>query len=244
MRCVGRMVNGMVSVDKAVIARITKGHDTFEILVDPDRALEFRKGSPISMENILAVNQIFKDSKKGERASNSELERDLGTSDIFQAAAKILKEGELQLTTEQRRKLTDEKRKQIIDMIARQGVNPQTQAPHPPLRIENAMEQARVHIDPFRPAGEQMKAVLEAIQKIIPISLEQLEVAVRVPVAHAGKISSVMRKLATVKKEEWGSAYWFALIEIPAGMQGDLYTKFNDLTSGNVETRVVGAKNV
>lgn len=234
----------MVSVDKAVIARITKGHDMFEILVDPDKALEFRKGSPISIENILAVNQIFKDSKKGERVSNSEMERDLGTADIFQAARKILTEGELQLTTEQRRKLTDEKRRQIVDMISRQGVNPQTRVPHPPLRIENAMEQAHVRIDPFKPAGEQMKAVLEEVQKIIPISLEQLEVAVKVPVAHAGKISSMMRKLATVKKEEWGSAYWLALIEIPAGMQGDLYTKFNDLTSGNVETKVVGSKSV
>jgi ribosome maturation protein SDO1 len=129
-------------------------------------------------------------------------------------------------------------------MISRQGVNPQTQAPHPPLRIENAMEQAHVRIDPFKPAGEQMKAVLEEIQKILPISLEQLEVAVRVPVAHAGKISSMIRKLAAVKKEEWGSSYWFALIEIPAGMQGDIYTKFNDLTSGNVETKVVSAKNL
>ncbi len=234
----------MVSVDKAVVARIEKGKDRFEILVDPDRALDFRKGSPISMENILAVNQIFKDSKKGERASTAELERGLGTADIFQASKKILSEGELQLTTEQRRKLTDEKKKQIIDMISRQGVNPQTQAPHPPLRIENAMDQARVHIDPFKPAGEQMKAVLEAIQKIMPISLEQLEVAVRVPVAHAGKISSLIRKLAAVKKEEWGSDYWFALIEIPAGMQGDIYTKLNDLTSGNVETKVVSAKNL
>jgi ribosome maturation protein SDO1 len=234
----------MVSVDKAVVARIEKGHDRFEILVDPDKALEFRKGSPISIENILAVNQIFKDSKKGERVSTAEMEKDLGTSDIFQAARKILAEGELQLTTEQRRKMLDEKRRQIVDMISRQGVNPQTKLPHPPLRIENAIEQARVHIDPFKPAAEQMKAVLEAIQKIIPISLEQLEVAVRVPVAHAGKISSVIRKLATVKKEEWGSADWFALIEIPAGMQGDIYTKFNDLTSGNVETKVISAKSI
>jgi ribosome maturation protein SDO1 len=234
----------MVNVDKAVVARITKGHDTFEILVDPDKALEFRKGSPMAIENILAVNQIFKDSRKGERVSNSEMVRDLGTADIFQAATKILKEGDLQLTTEQRRKLMEEKKKQIIDMISRQGVNPQTQTPHPPLRIENAMEQAHIHIDPFKPATEQMKAVLEEIQKIIPISLEQLEVAVKVPVAHASKIASMMRKLATVKKEEWGSTYWIALIEIPAGMQGDIYTKFNDLTSGNVETKVVSAKSL
>jgi ribosome maturation protein SDO1 len=234
----------MVSVDKAVVARMTKGHDTLEILVDPDKALEFRKGSPLSIENILAVNQVFKDSKKGERASAADMEKMLGTSDIFQASRKILSEGELQLTTEQRRKLTEEKRKQIVDMICRQGVNPQTKLPHPPQRIENAIEEARVHIDPFKPAAEQMKAVLEAVQKIIPVSLEQLEVAVRVPVAHAGRISSMIRKLATVKKEEWGSESWYAVVEIPAGMQGDIYTKFNDLTSGNVETKVISAKNI
>lgn len=234
----------MVSVDKAVIARITRGHESLEILVDPDRALELRKGSPVAVENILAVNSIFKDSKKGERASSSEMERMLGTSDIFLAARKILDEGELQLTTEQRRKLTEEKRKQVVDMISRQGVNPKTQLPHPPQRIENAMDEAHVHIDPFRPAGEQMKAALDAIQKIIPVSMEQLEVAVKVPVGHAGRISSAIRKLATVKKEEWQSAYWYAVIDIPAGLQGDIFTKINELTAGNAETRVIGARNV
>jgi ribosome maturation protein SDO1 len=63
-------------------------------------------------------------------------------------------------------------------------------------------------------------------------------------VAHAGRISSMIRKLATVKKEEWGSESWYAVVEIPAGMQGDIYTKFNDLTSGNVETKVISAKNI
>ncbi len=234
----------MVSVDKAVIAKIEKGREKFEILVDPGKALEFRKGSPISIENILAVSNIFKDSKKGERASTSELERGLGTSDIFRAAQKILSEGELQLTTEQRRDLLDEKRKQIIDMICKQGVNPQTQLPHPPQRIDNAIEEAHVRIDPFKPAAEQMKVVLEEIQKIIPISLERLEVAVKVPVAHAGRVSSMIRKFASVKREEWHSDAWFAIIEMPAGMQGDIYTKLNDLTAGNVETKVVSAKNV
>jgi ribosome maturation protein SDO1 len=229
----------MVSVDKAVIARIEKGKDRFEILVDPDKALDFKRARLGSMENLLAVNNIFSDSKKGEKAATADMARCLGTSDIFKAAEKILLEGELQLTTEQRRKLVDEKRKQIVDMIAKQGVNPQTQLPHPPLRIENAMEQAHLHIDPFKPAGEQMKAALEEIQKIIPISLETLEVAVKVPVEHAGKLSSVIRKLATVKKEEWGTQAWFCVIEIPAGMQGDIYSKMNDLAAGNVETKII-----
>jgi ribosome maturation protein SDO1 len=234
----------MVSVDKAVIAKMEKGHERFEILVDPDKALEFRKGVPVSVENILAVNFIFKDSKKGDRAGSSDLERAFGTSDIFSVAKKILADGDIQLTTEQRRKLLDEKKRQIIDIISRQGVNPKTQLPHPPQRIENAIEEAHIHIDLFKPASEQMKAVLEAIQSIIPISLEQLEVAVKVPVAHASKISSAIRKLASVKKEEWQSTYWYALIEIPAGMQGDIYTKINELTAGNVETKVVSARNI
>jgi ribosome maturation protein SDO1 len=229
----------MVSVEDAVIARVTKDHSHFEILVDPDKALEFRRGREIPVEEIVAVRGVFRDARSGERVPDDDLERFFSTTDFSRIAMHIIRRGELQLTTEQRRRFTEEKRKQIAEMISRQGMNPQTRLPHPPQRILNAMEEAKVIVDPFRSAEEQMKDVVMKIQGILPISIEKVEIELRIPMQYAGKASSVVRNLAPVKKEEWRSDAWVAVIEIPAGMQADIYGRLNELTSGQVEARVI-----
>ena len=229
----------MVSVDAAVVAKITRNGETFEILVDPEKALAYRRGQQYSIESLLAVNQVFKDSKKGDRASSSDLEKAFGSTDTFKVAESILKHGELQLTTEQRRKMVEEKRLQVANYISKQGVDPKTKLPHPVQRILNAMEEARVNIDPFKPADQQSKDIVEAIRPIIPISIERLEVAIRIPMQYAGKASAVVHKMAPVQKEEWKSDSWIAVIEIPAGMQADIYQRLNDLTAGTVEVKIV-----
>jgi len=229
----------MVSVEDAVIARITKAGMTFEILVDPDKALEFRRGKEMDIDAILAISEIFKDSRKGDRHSSEELYKAFGTTNIWEVARKILKEGDVQLTTEQRHRMTEEKKKEIAATIARQGMDPRTKMPHPVSRILNAMAEAKVHIDPFKPAKEQLKLVLDKIQEVLPISLERIEVAIRVPIEFAGKANAIVREITDVKKEEWTSTAWIAIIEIPAGIQADIYDKLNKLTAGKVDVKIV-----
>ena len=229
----------MVSLDKAVIARIHREGKDFEILVDPDLALEFKKGKPFSVENILAVREIFTDARKGDRASTGDLQKAFSTAEVTKVAEMILRQGDLQLTTEQRRKLLEEKRKQIADIISRQGIDPKSGLPHPLQRILNAMEQARVSIDPFKPAENQIESVLRQIEGIIPIRLERVQVAVRIPIEYAGKASSLIRAFVPIRQEEWKGDGWYALLEIPAGMQAEIYAKLNDLTHGTVDVKVV-----
>jgi len=234
----------MVSLDKAVIARVHREGEDFEIFVDPEKALEFKKGRDYSMENLLAANEIFKDARKGDRASSSELEKAFGATDVFEIAKIIIKDGEVQLTTEQRKKHVEEKRLQIADIISKQGVNPQTKLPHPPQRILNAMDEAHISVDPFKPADEQVKAVIEAIREVLPISFETIEIEINIPVQYAGKASSVMHTIAPIKKEEWKSESWSAVIEIPAGRQNEIYEKINNLTSGNADVKVLSRENL
>ncbi|MBN2042896.1 MAG: ribosome assembly factor SBDS [Candidatus Aenigmarchaeota archaeon] len=229
----------MVSVEKAVIARITKNGVHFEILVDSDKALEMKKGVHYDMENVLAVNDVFKDSKKGERCTSGELEKAFHTNDIFMIAEEIIRHGEIQITTEKRNQFTEEKRKEIADIICRQGIDPKTKLPHPSNRIMNAMREVHIHIDPFKPAKEQVKGVLEKIQEILPISLERIEIAIKVPMEFAGKASAAVREITEVKKEEWRSDAWIAVVEIPAGLQSDIYNRLNSLTGGRVEVKIV-----
>ncbi len=229
----------MVSVEDAVIARISKEGLEFEILVDPDKALEFKRGKEMNVEEILAVPEIFKDGKKGERANSEDLHKAFGTTDVFEIAKRIIREGEIQLTTEQRNRFIEEKKKEIANIISRQGIDPKTKLPHPVTRILNAMEEAHVVIDPFKPAKDQVKGVLERIQEILPISLERIEIAIRIPIEYAGKANSIVREITEVKKEEWTSNAWIAVIEIPAGIQSDIYDRLNKLTGGKVEVRIL-----
>jgi ribosome maturation protein SDO1 len=149
-------------------------------------------------------------------------------------------EGDIQLTTEQRRKMTEEKRKQIVTYIANHAINPQMKAPHPPQRIENAMSEARVHVDPFKPVEAQVKDVLTAIKPLIPIRLEKTTIAVKLSADNYGKVYKDITDFGVIKKEEWtGSGFWIGLVEIPAGMQADFFDRLNNKTHGDVETRIV-----
>jgi ribosome maturation protein SDO1 len=229
----------MLSLDKAVTAKITRKHAHFEILVDPTLALDFKKGKEIPVEDILAVPEIFKDSRKGERVSEKELEENFKTTEVKEIASQILKHGEIQFTTEQRRKLVEDKKKEIAYMISKRGVDPKTNLPHPANRVMNAIDEAHVNLDPFKPSSDQLETVLEGIRPILPIKIETVEIAVKIPMQYAGKASSALRTITPVKKEEWKQDGWIAVIDIPAGMQSEILSKLNDMTSGSVETKIL-----
>ena len=141
----------MVSLDDAVIARLKKGEEHFEVLVDPYAAADLIDGKEVNVIQSLAIDAVFKDSKKGTHASEESLQKNFGTGDIGEISKQIILKGDIQLTTEQRHKMQKNKRNKIIETISRNAMDSKTKAPHPRQRIELAMEQAGVHIDPFDP---------------------------------------------------------------------------------------------
>ena len=230
----------MVSVDKAVIARLKTGGETFEILVDSDLALEYKKGKQVSLHELLASEEVFKDVKAGKKASEEMLEKDFGTTDLRQVVERIIHKGEIQLTTEQRRVMLEEKRKQIVTLIARNSINPQTGTPNPPTRIEAALEEARFQVDMNKAAEEQVDAAVKAIRPILPIRFETLNIAIRIPAVYTGNAYRVVREIGTLKKEEWaGNGDLLCMIEIPAGIQDEVYNKLNSLTHGEVKVKAI-----
>src|SRR5207244_6465143 len=105
--------------------------------------LKYNIAKTIAISEVLMNEEEYSDAGKGTRASEEKLEKHFGTTDPVKVAEEIMKSGELQLTTEQRRQLIDEKRRQIISIISRNAIDPRSGAPHPPLRIEQALEQIR-----------------------------------------------------------------------------------------------------
>ena len=230
----------MVTVEEAVIARWETGGSRFEVLVDPHAVQDLKDGKDIDLSDKLALDQVFKDAKKGDKISEEHLERTFHTRNLAAIAKQIVLKGEVQVTTEQRHELQAAKHKQIVAVIARNAMNPQTGGPHPPARIEAAMAEAKVHIDPFRPVDAQVQEVLAKLRPILPIRLDVVKVRVKLPAQHYPRVIGELKGLGRILDEQWlGDGSWSAIVEIPAGVQTELYEKLNARTKGAAETALV-----
>ena len=229
----------MVSLDRAVVARYKHGKKNFEVLVDPEKVDSIKSGAEGVIEGALAVDEIFEDASKGEKTTEADLMAVFSTTDVGEVAKRILKEGEVQLTAEQRRKKVEEKRKMVIERICRISINPQTNTPHPAQRIEIAMKEAKVHVDPFKSVDALVSETVKAIRAIIPIKIAQTEIAIKIPAAYTGRVYE-LKKNYDVAKEEWlGDGSFVALVRLPAGMRDELFSFLNAITKGEAQTKVI-----
>lgn len=227
-------------VDKTSIVRYSYEGEKFEILVKPDPALEFKLGKRKDISPILVSDEIYSDSSKGTRASSEKLLKAFKTEDPIAIAEKILQKGDLNLTTDQRRKMTAEKRKQIVNFISKTYVDPKSHLPHPPLRIEQAMEDGRVSIDPHKKAEEQVKDIVEKLRSIIPLKSENLVLEIIVPAQFAAQSYSVLKSNGTLQKEEWQSnGSLKAILEIPAAARPNVIDRLGSITKGTASVEVV-----
>ncbi len=239
------MINLAIGVDKAIIGRLTIGGQKFEILVDPNIATLFKKGDKVSISDALAYPVIYKDARTSEASATQDLQKAFGTTDPLKIAERIIKTGEMQLTTEQRREMVSQKKMQIASIISKKAINPQTNAPHPPQRILGVMDQVGVNIDPMVDAEIQVDKVVKEIKTIIPLKFEKLILQIKIGPQYSGKVYSVFKSAGTVKSEQWlndGSLQ--VSIEILAGVQEELFKKIADLTHGQYESKVLQHENI
>jgi len=227
----------MVTVDKAIIARIERSGKHFEILVDPELAYDLREGKSVSLNKMLAINQVFKDAKKGDRASPADFEKAFGTSAAEDVAEKIVKEGDIQLTTDFRRKKTEEKRKQVAALISKYAINPQTKLPHPQDRVMNAMEQSRVNIDPFRPAEQQVEDAIKAIKTVLPISMEHVVISLEISAQYASRSLGIIKQF-NIQNQQWlQNGSLIIKVSVPAGVKDTFYRKINAVTDATAKIK-------
>lgn len=233
----------MVSVDNAVLARLKTHGQNFEILVDCNNAVALKEGKEIDMKDVLAAMTIFSDAKKGLEASETAIKQIFETQDINEVAKKIISNGEVQLTSEYRDELRKNKRKRIIDIIHKNGVDPTTHAPHPPQRIENALVEAKFHVDEYMPVKKQVEEALNKLKPIIPIKFEMKEIAAKFPSEFGAKAYPLVKSFGKMLKEEWlKDGSWVVVVEIPGGLEEEFYDKVNKLTHGSVEAKVLKTK--
>ncbi|MFP4625456.1 MAG: ribosome assembly factor SBDS [Natronomonas sp.] len=232
----------MISLDEAVTARLESHGERFEVLVDPDAALAMKRGDfDGELEDVIAAEDVFEDATRGDRPPEDALEEVFETTDTLEIIREIIERGEIQITADQRREMQEQKHKQLINTIARNAVNPQMDdAPHPPERIERALEEAGFQIDPMEPVENQVDEALEALRPVIPIRFDEMVMAVQFPAEYAGSAQAQVREFGDLEEEEWqADGSWVGVIRFPAGLQNEFFELVNELSSGKAETRVI-----
>ncbi|RLF46948.1 MAG: ribosome assembly factor SBDS, partial [Thermoplasmata archaeon] len=102
------------------------------------------------------------------------------------------------------------------------------------------LEEAKVAIDPFKPADAQINDVLEALRPIIPIRFEKVKIAVRLSGEDYGKLYGAMISYGKILQDEWqANGSWIGVLEIPAGLQSEFIDVLNKKTKGAVEVKIL-----
>ena len=212
----------MVSLDDAVLARLEKGGKRYEALVNPDLVEQWKEDSSnIQLDDFMAMDEIFHDARAGERPTEDALMNTFETLDVETILNIILDKGSIQLTTAQRKARVEHMRQQIIHHIHSQAIDPKSKSPHPRTRIELALQESKYSVDPFKRLEEQIKDAIAKLKPLIPLSFESVRLAFRVPGSAYGSVSQLLRTYQ--KKEGWlENGDWACVIEIPAGMKGDI----------------------
>jgi len=225
----------MIPLEDAVTARLESHGERFEVLVDPDAALEITRGEfDGELEDVIAAEDVFENASRGDRPAESALEEVFETTDPLEIIPEVIKRGEIQITAEQRREMQEQKHKNLVNRITRNAVNPQMDnAPHPP-------EETDFRVDPMEPVEPQVDEALDALRPVIPIRFDEVTVAVQVPADYAGSAQAKIRQFGDLEREEWqNDGSWVGVLTSPAGMQNDFHDLVNEHTSGEAETQII-----
>jgi ribosome maturation protein SDO1 len=230
----------MVSLEDAVTARYETSGNRFEILIDPKEAQRYSEGDEIDWEEAIAADGVWNDSAKGDRAPEHLVNDTFGTNDLIEIYKKILNEGTIQLTSQQRKEMVDQKKKQIVAHVVANAMNPQTGGPHPPQRIENAIDEARFSVDPMESIEKQVERLIKSIKILIPISFEKVKVAVKIRAVHVGKCYGQISSLGNIESEEYQKdGSWIGIMEMSAASFVKLEDVLGSLTKGTAETKML-----
>lgn len=221
-----------------VTARIKVKNKHYEILVDLDESLKLKAGKG-DVAHALITPTIFSDIKKGQHAAKSELLDAFATDNVYDIAKKIILSGEVQKTQEYRDSERETKIRQLIHLLIKNAVD-QNGRPYTEERLKRALEEVRYHME-SKPVEQQLPAVIEKLQSLLPIRLETKRIRLTIPAQYTGQIYGLLKEYK--ESEDWltnGSLQ--AIISIPAGMQLDFYDKINAIAHGAVQSEELPEK--
>jgi ribosome maturation protein SDO1 len=238
------MVKGQGLMDEQKVffnkAKLKKGGENFEVVINVEPAIRYKEGADVDVKEVLRSEHIWYDANKGEQASSDHMQSVFGTKDELAVAKQILDEGEIQITSEIREKEREKKMQKIIGIISRDSIDPKTKLPHPPERLKLAMQEAKVKIDEFKTAEQQLDHIVKQLKQILPISFGKKQLSLAIPAEFAAKAQGTIRRYAEVTAEDWlGDGSWLGEVKISPGYLDELTKELNHVTKGKVKIKEV-----
>lgn len=228
----------MVSLDKAVIAKLKKGNKEFKIYVDPDLSLQYKKKEINDISKIMASEYIFENSN-GDKVQNNDLKKYFNTDDIYSVAHQIIMNGTIQLTTNQKKKILENKKNSVITYIVNNSINPKTMTPYTRQSIEIAIKESKINMDISKSIEELVEITMKSIRKLMPIRIENINILCNISSIYSSKIIEKIPSYCKIINKKWNNGNLELTIQIPSGMKNNFYNSINSLTKGYVDIKIL-----
>jgi ribosome maturation protein SDO1 len=217
-------------MSEPAIAKLEIKGRRFEILVDPEEAVKIKFEGKGDIRKALVVEEIFKDARKGDVAGD--LDKYFGTDDVYKIAERIIKEGEVPISSEYRKKQVEQLKKRIIDEISREAIDANTNAPIPPTRIELAIEQIKFNFDINKREEDLKKELIDRLRKVLPLKIGVEKYRISFAAQYANQLITTSKKLGNVLKIDQGEPMSLE-IEISMGKVNELINKIKAITNNS-----------
>ncbi|MCG3222837.1 MAG: ribosome assembly factor SBDS, partial [Candidatus Heimdallarchaeota archaeon] len=185
------------------IVRYEKHGRRYELLVNPEPAWLFIQGEEVEIDDVFEVYIVYENISRGVKATQDDLNVAFEGLTERETAIKILKEGKLQLTISQRNEIQKDKRIEIVNFIHIHCINPRENTPIPKDRIENAILDLGVNISYKDDVKSQALEVIDLLKPIMPIRLESVKLAVKIPPSYTGALYGFLISAGNLVQEEW-----------------------------------------
>lgn len=185
------------------LVRYKHNRTTFEVMVCDGAVTKYRDGEIEDIDKVVRADEVWIDAHRGERASKSQLEEAFGTQDVQEALKYILKNGDAQISENERQKQYEERRESLVTYIQKHYVNSHNNMPLEKERIESILDELNPKIDVKMDTPH-------LASKIVPKLIDKLAMkeggtiiigSITVPNEYAAAVSSAVRKFASVIKE-------------------------------------------
>lgn len=220
------------------LVKYSKFGNSFELVVDPDLVVSYKENKVEDVLEVLKAEKVFSDAKKGVLANEENILQAFKTDNLREIAKKMFSEGEIQFTSEYRENLRKEKKNRIVNIIHRTTINPKTNTPHPVIRIENAIAEAKVKIDEFKKAEDQIKDILQKLKPIIPIKKDEVSLKLKIPLNLASSIHGYLQSVGELKSQDWKADSFVCELIVPAGMKSEVLDSLNSKTRGEIDIKI------
>lgn len=218
-------------MSKPIIVKYKKDGHNFEILTHHGKVEPYKEGT-IGWSNVPYIEAIFKDSAKGDRYTDFQLKESFGTSSIEECMKIIVDRGELQLTSEDRKKKKEELKRKIINEIHKYYLDPKTMKSHPITTLESAIERTKINITLEKGFQRQFDEIVKKLPEFIPIRKCVMEGTLTIPNTYIGKAQGVISKFAEEGSKKYLSTHLEVQVSVIPGVYDNFMKELSSATKG------------